>query len=875
MPDRLEPPRLAERILRRLVPGREGEIIAGDLREEFASRGGGRLWYWAEVASCIAVRLSPHRLTAPDLRQDLHYAVRMLRRNPAYTLTAMVCLALGIGVNSTVFTLVDDLFWQPLPVPQANRVVAIGRIGDEMTCSYRDYQEFERRAVAPAGRLFSSLLAFDDLPTSLDSDGYSQIIMAEAVSANFAQTLQLPVQLGRWFTPDDDRAGADPVAVISDGAWTRRFGRGPNVLGQRVRIEAQWYRVVGVAPAGFLGLSPPHTAQIWVPLMSQRFVTEALANPGERERPRVRLIGRLASGIGLGAAEAQMRSADAQIRRDFPRDTASKGQLTIAVAAGATMPAVRGMTTPIAILLLSVTGIVLLIACVNVANLLLSRSAVRRREMAVRQALGAGRWRLARQTRAEGAVLAAGGAVLGLFCGYLANGLLARSLPALPHVGVVTLDLNLNWRVVLFAAAAAFGSALLFSVSPAIEHSRSGLLSSLKMEGAGMRRMRQRDVYVVAQVALSLVLLIAATLLVRALEHARQTDPGYTMDHRLAARIYVSEPEYSPASGRLFFERVLETMRAAPGVRSATLSYTTPLGMSDSKCAASDPVVRPRRVSSNVVVPGYFDTIGIPILRGRQFLATDRAGSQPVFIVNETLARRYWAEEDPIGKTIWLGCDPKRPRTQATVVGLARDAKYESLDEEARPFVYAPLGQDWVGFIAVMVETAGNPADFVAPMRRILRGLDSSLRVYEIETLEQFAQESLWKVRWQASLLAVFGALAMLLAAVGLYGVVAYTVAQRTREIGVRIAMGAQRSDVLWMVLARGLGLTAIGLAIGLLLSAGAMRMLGRLLYGVSPLDPVSFAAASLGWTAVAMLASYVPARRAMRVDPVVALRWE
>ncbi len=869
------PPGLAELILRRLVPGREGEIIAGDLREEFESRGGGRFWYWREVLSCVAVRLSPHRLTAPDLRQDLHYAVRVLRRNPGYTLTAMVCLALGIGVNSTVFTMVDELFWEPLAVPQPDRVMVIARTGDETVCSYRDYQEFERRVTAPGGRLFSGLMAYDNIPISLDVEGSSQIVMGEAVSANFADVLQVPAQAGRWFAPEDEQPGSDPVAVLSDGAWTRRFGRSMSAIGQRVRIETQWFRVVGIAPPGFLGVSPPHAMEIWIPFTSQPYARELLANPGERERPRVQLMGRLAAGTRVRAAEAALQTVDEQIRRAFPRDTTSTGALTLAVSAGASNPGVREVAAPISIMLLSVTGIVLLIACVNVANLLLSRSAVRRREMAVRQALGASRWRLARQTLAEGMVLAAGGAVLGLFFGIGANRLLARSIPALPHVGKVMLDLNVNWRVAIFAAVAALASAVLFTFSPALEHSRPGLTSSLKGDQAGTRRMRQRDVYVIVQVALSLTLLIAATLVVRAMQHAQTIDPGFAMDHRLAARIYISEPEYTPESGKLFLARLLDTVRAAPGVRSATISYTTPLSFSDSTCTSTTPEERPRRASSDVVVPGYFDTMAIPILRGRQFAPIDQPGSPQVVIVNQTFATRFWPNEDPIGKTVWLGCDVKRPRDMAEVVGVARDAKYESLDEAPRRFIYRPLAQSWVGFVALIVDASGSPAEYTAPLRALLHRLDPNLRVYEIQTLELAASDSLWKVRWQASLLAVFGGLAMLLAAVGLYGVVAYSVAQRTREIGVRLAMGAQRADVLWMVLARGLGLTAAGIAVGLALSAGVMRLLAAALYGMSPLDPVAFTVASLAWMAVAMLASYVPARRAMRVDPVVALRWE
>jgi putative ABC transport system permease protein len=584
-------------------------------------------------------------------------------------------------------------------------------------------------------------------------------------------------------------------------------------------------------------------------------------------------MARLAAGRSIRSAQAELRSRDAQILREFPRENPPKRGLRVDVAAGASMPQVREFATMMASLLLSVTGIVLLIACVNIANLLLSRSAVRRREMAVRQALGASRWRLARQTLAEGLVLAAGGSALGLAIGYGANRLLSRSLPALPHIGAVNLDLSIDWRVAAFAAAIGVLSALLFTFAPALEQSRADLTASMKLDGPA-KRMRQRDVYVVAQVALSLMLLIMATLLLRALDRAQQVAPGFTMAGRLAARIYVSEPEYSEQSGRLFFERALARVRSTPGVRSATLSYTIPLNFANSACVAVDPNVRRKRVSSDVVSPGYFETIGTPILRGRPFTAKDQAGSPRVVIVNQTFANRYWPGEDPLGKTVWLGCDEKK-RQITEVVGLARDAKYQSLDEAPTAFVYTPLAQDWIGFMAMIVETAGNPGDFTAPLRGILHELDPALRVYEIETLEQYAAESLWKTRWQASLLAIFGFLAMALAAVGLYGVVAYSVAQRTREIGVRLAMGAQRSDVMWLVLGRGLALTAAGVAIGILLSAAATRLIARLLLGLSPLDPVSFTAASLVWMAIAMLAAYVPARRAMRVDPVVALRWE
>jgi predicted permease len=376
-------------------------------------------------------------------------------------------------------------------------------------------------------------------------------------------------------------------------------------------------------------------------------------------------------------------------------------------------------------------------------------------------------------------------------------------------------------------------------------------------------------------VALSLVLLIAATLLMRALGHALNSDPGFAMEGRLAARLSVPEPEYTADAGRLLLDHVLTNLRAMPDVRSATIGNDTPLSFTDSRCAAPDASTRPRRAGSDIVAAGYFDTLKIPILHGRAFEARDRQGAPPVVVVNQTFAQRHWPGRDPVGQSLWLGCDTKKPRIVAEVIGVARDAKYESLDEPPLPFLYTPLAQEWDGYVTLIVHTSGRPEDLTKPLGAALSRLGPDLRVYEIQTLEQYASESLWRVRWQAVLLAVFGGLAMLLAAVGLYGVVAYTVAQQTRELGIRMAIGAQRADVLWMVLGRGLFLTAVGIAIGLLLSAAATRLLAGLLYGMSPLDPVSFAAASLAWMAVAMLASYVPARRAMKVDPVVALRWE
>jgi predicted permease len=589
---------------------------------------------------------------------------------------------------------------------------------------------------------------------------------------------------------------------------------------------------------------------------------ELLANPAERERPRVRLVGRLRPGVSIARAQAELRRIDTGRGRR---------PLEVAILAGAALPEMRRTALPITALLLGVTGIVLAIASVNVANLLLSRAAVRRREMALRQALGASRWRLVRQTMAESLTLAAGGAVLGAAFAQWSNAVLLRSLSAIPEAHTLALVPAVwNWRMALFAGGASLASAVLFTVSPALEQSRLEPAAALK--GAGPGRMRQRDVYVVAQVALSMVLLVGAGLLLRAMRHAYEIVPGFAMDHRLAARIYVSEPEYTDQSAEAFFRRTLAAVSAMPGVRGAALSYTVPLGAMANRGCALNPAGRPVEGGSNVVTPGYFGVMGIPLAGGRDFDGSDRAGAPHVTIVNETLARQFWPGENPLGKMLRLGCNGGGA---ARVIGVARDSKYHFLDEPPQIFYYTPLAQDFVGFMALTVRTAGSPMALEGPLCAVLRRLDPNLRIYDVSTLEETVALSLWKVRWQASLIGAFGLLAIVLAAVGLYGVVAYAVAQRTREIGIRMAIGAQREDVLWMVLGLGLRLTAIGIVIGLAMSAGTSRLLRAFLYGVSPLDGVAFAGAALFWIATAMVASYLPARRAAKVDPLVALRWE
>ena len=868
MPD---PPRLAEKLLRRLVPGREGEVIAGDLGESYEDRGGGRLWYWLQVLTCLRVRLSPYRQVVPDLRRDLHHGLRVVRRNPGYAAAAMLCLALGIGVNAAVFSLLDGMYFRLLPVPHADRMVAIYRDGP-MPCTWREYLAFRGSL-----RAFRGVAATQARGTFMDVDRANFAIVAETVSANYADVLQTRPVIGRWFAPADEAAGAEPTAVIAAHIWQRYFQRDPGVLGRKVRIENRWYRIIGVADPDFRGVSAPILIDAWVPLPAFPIFDAQLRDP-LADRPSVNLTARLAPGETPAHAASEIAVLDARLRQAHVRDPRYAPPLTVRQLRGIATPQSQRVMRPIAILLLAVVLVVLAIACVNIANLLLARASVRRREMALRRSLGASRGRLVRQAIAESLILAAGGAVLGILLGYWTDAGLTAWMPgSIPDQALRGIVLRMNWRVAAFTAAVALVCAVLFSLAPALEVSSVDLRSTLAI------RSRQRDLYAVAQVALSLTLLVAAGLLVRALERTSHIDPGFATDHRMYIRLFTPQPDFTPESSTLLFTRLLVQARALPGVTEATLSFGV-LGFSDGDCTHPDRVGGPSvPVAINVVEPNYFDMMHVPLLRGRNFAANPAGplagpdnGPARSIIVNQTMARRLWPGQDPIGKQLWLGCREGKPRVEAQVIGMARDSKYGALDQDPSPLFYiSRLEVWWNGFFALIVHTAGDPSGIAEGLIRMARAEGTNLRIYELRTMDDVIMLSLWQVRWQAGMLASLGLLAILLSVIGLYGVVAYTVAQRTHEIGVRMALGAQKNDVQWMVLARGLRLAAAGIAVGLVLSAASTRSLRAFLHGVDPFDPAAFLGAALLWILIAMLASYIPARRAARVDPMVSLRYE
>ena len=833
---------MRERLIRWLVGGRDADAVAGDLAESGASGWG----YWRQALSCLAVRLSPHRRLIPDLRMDLRLALRNIRRNPGYAVTAMLCLGLAMGVNATLFSFLDSLYLRPLPVPDAGRVVRVRRLNSPV-CTWSEYLGFHDslRSMEPAATLLFG--------GSADIGRLSVLIDAEGVSPNYARALRIGTALGRWFGTEDDSHGHEPGLVVSYHIWKSRLNGDPAVLGKAVLLEGTWYRLVGVAPEGFHGDLPPVSSDAWVSVAS--FAT------AEGFDPRLNVIGRLTPGATLANAAAEMRVLDARLGR-------TRDPMMVSGTSGFAGSGVKRYLQSVLPMGSVVCGMVLLIACVNVANLLLGRAAVRRREIAVRQALGAGRGRLFREALTEGAVLAAGGAALGALFGEATGRALETALPAIPNPLYHGFGLGVDWRVAAILTVAGALCALLFSLPAALESSRHGVNEAMKGDSFG-RPSWQREIYTLVQVALSLALLIGTGLALRALNRVETSDPGFAVDHRLAVDLYPPPKMHTAKEGGPLFTKVLDAVRRIPGVVDATLAFA-PLGPAPLRCASLSASGPAKRVASNTIEPNYFSMMAVPIVRGR---GPGRFGAAET-VVTETMARTWWPGDDAIGKTLWNGCG--KTRTALQVVGVARDTRF-ALEEAPLPAFYVARQQDpGNGYFALVVRTAGDPYAWARPVTETIRDVGGpGLRVYEVQSLADARTLGYWEVKWRAALVAALGALAIVLAAIGLYGVVAYAVSRRTREIGVRVALGAAPGDVQWMVLAQGLRLTGIGIVLGLALSLATVRLLRGYLYGLSPFDPVAFGGACLAWIAIAMLASWFPARRATRVDPLVALRWE
>ena len=807
------------------------------------------------------------------ITQDIRYGWRLMVRKPAFTIVAVLTLGLGIGANVSMYSWVDGRMHHLLGgVEQPDRLVALNgttRARVDLGLSYPDFEDFRRQRPGSV----DDLIVYTMAPMNMRVDnGEPQRVFAEMVSGNYFEALGTRVPQGRAFLAEEGSVpGRSPVAVISHKFWLRRFGGDPSVVGRTITLNALPFTVIGIAQDGFHGTEPYLNLDLWVPLMMQPALasTDRLHTRGNRW---LETIVRLKPGVGLARAEADLNLIARDLGAAYADDAGSGVKLYELWRApsmgGAAVTAVMGVQ-------LGVAGVVLLIACANVANLLLASAATRQRETAVRLTLGASRSRLVQQMLTESSLLALFGGAAGVAFAWWTRDLARLFVPPAPLPIDITPELN--GGVMVFAALITLATAVIFGLVPALQGAAASVMTALKESASAVtatpRRARLRKALVVAQVALSLVLLVSAGLFLRTLMNAQSVDPGFSARRGLLLQVDLTPAGYDAPRGRAFFRTMLARVREMPGVDAATLATRMVLGFgggSDMGATIDGYTPAPNEEISiyyNRVGADYLKTLGIPLVAGREFTDLDAPDRPDVAIVNETLARRYFAGRDPIGGRIRAG------QRELQVVGVARDGKYASITESPRPFIYLPVQQWYRGDAVLIVRSAGDPGAIVPSLHQVFRGLDANVPLFDVHTLAEHLEIAVFMQRMVASLLTAFGALALILATVGLYGVIAALTVQRTPEIGMRMALGATRRDIVSLILRQGLGMTLTGIGIGLVGAFALTRLFKSLLVGVSATDGLSFAGTTLLLVLVALAACYLPARRAARIDPLQALR--
>jgi predicted permease len=805
------------------------------------------------------------------LGQDLRFGARQLVRSPGFTFVALISLTLGIGANAVIFSLVSTCLLRPLPITHPERVFAIyqGKRNDpsySQSMSYPNYKDLRDR-----NQVLSAMAVYRFAPMSLSHNGANERVWGYLVSENYFDLLGVRPFLGRTFLPEEGGApNAHPVAAISYGCWQRRFASDPAIVGNPIMINGHSFSVVGVAPPNFTGTESVFTPEFWIPSMMQEWI-ESSNGTEFRGNGQWLAVGRLKSGIAVAQAQAQLNAVAQQLEKEYPGT--DEGMSLRLAPPGLVDPNLRSAVIAFTGALMLTVVLVLMIACSNLASLLLARSAQRRKEIAVRMAIGATRFRLTRQLLTESLMLSVIGAAFGLLLGSFLMRLAQASLPSTDFA--LTLDLRMDWRVVFFVVSLALLTGIGFGLVPALYASRPDVVSTLKEDAlGGARKARLRSVLVVLQVALSFVLLITAGLTVKSLRHTEGLGPGFDPNHAVTVSMDLGLQGYDPQKGRIFYRQLLQRVRALPGVQTAGLIRSLPLGL-DASTTNVYPDGRPEPRAEDLpsafyenISPGYFSAMAIPILAGRDFADSDAQKSAGVVIVNETLAQQFWPGENPIGKRLHSGNS-----SVLEVVGVAKNGKYQTLGETPGLIVYYPLEQVYEPNAALVVRTDLDANAAIASVRSEVRNLNPTLPVYEAKTLHDHMRLALFPLHVGAVAVGSFALLALILAAIGIYGVMAYSVAQRTQEIGIRMALGARAIDVWKMVLRQGIILTAIGMFCGLLFALGLSRIVASLLYGVSATDPLTFLLIALLLAAVALLASFLPARRATKVDPVMAIK--
>jgi putative ABC transport system permease protein len=808
------------------------------------------------------------------LWQDLKYGVRMLTKSPGFTAVAVIALALGIGANTAIFSVVNAVLIRSLPFKDPDRLVMVWeknrpRNRDQNVISPANYLDWQDQ-----NTVFEQMSAVFDYRANLTGVDDPEELPTQVVTANFFDLLGVNAALGRTFVAEEGMEGHDNVAVLGQSLWKRRFGGDPAMVGNTIKLSGQDFTVIGIAPPDFQflikgGSLTGKQAELWMPMTFS-------PNSRVRRGRHMTAVARIKPGITLAQAQADMDGIAANLEKQYVEFNTGWGVNLVPLRTQ-----LVGAIRPALLVLLGAVAFVLLIACANVANLLLARAATRQREIAIRTALGAGRWRVIRQLLTEATVLAALGGGFGLLLAMwgvdLLLALTPKDLLGLQRVGI-------DYRVLGFTFAVSVLTGVLFGLAPALEASRPNLNESLKEGGRGAvtggRSHRLRDLFVVAEIALALVLLIGSGLMIRSFARLQSVDPGFDANSLLTARVLLPNLRYGQdPQCKAFFKQLTERVAALPGVRSVgTVSYLpiAGLGAATRFDIEGRPPLPPGQQlvgDVRVVDGGYFGTMRIPLLRGRTFSERELTDESHVVVINETMARDYFPGEDPIGKRVTISM--KDENVPSEIIGVVRDARYVALDTAVRPMTYWPYPELVYSGMTLVVRTEGEPLALAEAVRREVLAIDNDQPIADVRTMEAWVSDSVSKARFSTMLLGIFAGVALLLAAVGIFGVMSYAVSERTHEIGLRMALGAQTSDVLALVVRQGMVLALIGVGIGLGAAFVLTRVLASLLYGVSATDPLTFAVIAVLLASVALFACYLPARRAAKVDPMVALRYE
>jgi len=812
-----------------------------------------------------------------QILRDLKLALRTLAKAPIFTLVVIATIALGIGANATIFTWVKAIALKPVPgVADSRQLVTLNGSRDKRTGIANGFWEYTY--IRDNAKVFQGVFAHELVTMSLSEGGRPEFVVGSVSSGNYFDVLGVRAALGRTFRPEEDVApNANPLAVLSHRIWQQRFSGDPQIIGKTIRLNAHPFTVIGVLPPEFAGVYGGIAQDVWVPLQMQSQITKR--DPDMNKTGRwFQIMARMKPGETVERAQSEVSLMAAQLEKAEPERN-REWKITVYPL----LKAQRGLQStlaPVLLIVMAVVGLVLLIACANIASLLLTRAVGRQKEIAVRLALGASRWQISRQLLTESLLLSVLGGAAGLLVSaWTARGLLTQFPLGEFHLNV---DLSVDGTVLLFAALASVLTGFVFGLAPAWQSTKTNIVETLKSEtgaiSGGFRKSRMRNLLVVGQIALSMVALVAAGLFLRAVQRGANADPGFRTDGALVATYDLSLGDYTSERGQAFHRQLLERIAALPGAQAVGITSFVPLGLAGGGAGytviVEGYVPRGKENAEQDIVgdnisPGFLKTLGIPLAAGREFTPQDTETAPRVLVVNSTFAQKFWPGQEALGHRVQVG------KQWHEVVGVAKDAKYRQFNEEPAPLMYFPVAQHYQGSVTLVLRTAGDPGAAWPALQRAMQDLDPNLAVFQVKTLENHVASSFFPQRIAALLLATFGGLALFLAAIGLYGLLSYAVSQRQRELGVRMALGAAPQDILRLITGQGVALVSLGSAVGLLAAFAAARALESLLLGVSTSDPATFAGVAFLLVAVGTVACLLPALRAMRTDPIIALRHE